>query len=378
MQGPAYPPARQVAPRIHEHFSRRSAELLQRAGEPPATVPDQVDIEELISAAFWSSLRREEGTPPRVSLAFLTPEQSGHPLLFERPLRLLPELLTRVAPGVDRAGIHVGVWRDAGGLAVWGTTREVPRACFVLEVVGPGLLVVKHHRDDGTGKFVNVAVLEGDQVKLVDEHASSLPDCPSLLGSLIGLDAPEASGPVNVLVELAVSMRAHRHGGTLLVVPDGSEGWRESITRPVPYSVSPPFSALAHLATGVPRDLAYSTWRDELSRAVDGIAGLTAVDGATVITATFQLVAFGAKITRRTGWPQVERLSITEPVEDNLARLVDPTELGGTRHLSAAQFVQDQRDALALVASQDGAFTVFAWSPVEDMVHAHRIETLLL
>ena len=34
--------------------------------------------------------------------------------------------------------------------------------------------------------------------------------------------------------------------------------------------------------------------------------------------------------------------------------------------------------ALALVASQDGRFTVFAYSPCEGMVHAHRIDTLLL
>ena len=45
---------------------------------------------------------------------------------------------------------------------------------------------------------------------------------------------------------------------------------------------------------------------------------------------------------------------------------------------AAAQFVQDQRGAVALVASQDGRFTVFAWSPCEEMVHAHRVETLLL
>jgi hypothetical protein len=31
-----------------------------------------------------------------------------------------------------------------------------------------------------------------------------------------------------------------------------------------------------------------------------------------------------------------------------------------------------------LVASPDGRFTVFGWSPCERMVHAHRIETLLL
>ena len=51
---------------------------------------------------------------------------------------------------------------------------------------------------------------------------------------------------------------------------------------------------------------------------------------------------------------------------------------GGTRHLSAAQFVYDQKGAVALVASQDGRFTVFAWSPCEERVHAHRVEALLL
>jgi hypothetical protein len=69
---------------------------------------------------------------------------------------------------------------------------------------------------------------------------------------------------------------------------------------------------------------------------------------------------------------------VTEPVVGNVATVVQPLELGGTRHLSAAQFVQDQRDSIALVASQDGRFTIFAWSPCEQMVHAHRVETLLM
>jgi hypothetical protein len=31
-----------------------------------------------------------------------------------------------------------------------------------------------------------------------------------------------------------------------------------------------------------------------------------------------------------------------------------------------------------MVASQDGRFTVFAWSPDEGVVRAHRIEALLM
>ena len=50
----------------------------------------------------------------------------------------------------------------------------------------------------------------------------------------------------------------------------------------------------------------------------------------------------------------------------------------GTRHLSAAQFVHEQRDALALVASQDRRFTVFTWGEEEGMVLGYRVEALLL
>ena len=68
---------------------------------------------------------------------------------------------------------------------------------------------------------------------------------------------------------------------------------------------------------------------------------------------------------------------LTEPVEGAEPMLVHPSQFGGTRHLSAAQFAQDQRDAVALVASQDGRFTVFKWTPCENMVHAHRVDALL-
>ena len=69
---------------------------------------------------------------------------------------------------------------------------------------------------------------------------------------------------------------------------------------------------------------------------------------------------------------------VTEPIEGGVPTVMPPVQLGGTRHSSAAQFAQDQPDALALVASQDGHFTIFAWSPRAEMVNALRLETLLL
>lgn len=119
-------------------------------------------------------------------------------------------------------------------------------------------------------------------------------------------------------------------------------------------------------------------WEDAVARAVDAIAGLTAVDGATIITTDYELLAFGAKIVRRKRSPLVPQVIVTEPVEGGSPVLAEPAQFGGTRHFSAAQFVHDQKDALALVASQDGGFTAFTWSPGEDAVHAHRIDALLL
>ena len=382
MTEPAYPAARIVAPKVEAHFALHVEDARRRGRVGPVIAPDADTIEAIIDAAFWASLRREESYAPKISLAFLPPEVARHPMLFERPLPLNPDKLVKVAPAVERAGIHLGVWRDGGELYVWGTVRTIPALSIVVEVAAPGLLVIKHHRGDESGKFVNVAVLEGDQIKVVDEQASSLPDCPPLLTSLLGFDSPaswvKGISSVNVLVQLAVSMRAHGRGGLMLIVPSGDADWPESIVRPIPYAVVPAYEELTRLAQDSAPDKDTTPWQDAVNRVVEAIAGLTAVDGAAVLTNAYELLAFGAKITRRKGSPQVEQVTVTEPIEGNVALTVHPTQLGGTRHLSAAQFVHDQRRAVALVASQDGRFTVFAWSPCEDMVHAHRVETLLL
>ncbi len=377
MSEPSYPAARAVAGRILEHFSQHLATARARGRVNLAPEPDAAAIEAIVDAAFWASLRREEGMTPKISLAFMPPTACDQPLRFERQLPLSAVALARLAPAVERPGIHLGVWRERGGdLRVWGTTRQVPALCFILEVVASGLLVIKH-RSDGFGKFVNVALLEGDEIKIVDETRARVPDCPGLVVSLLGM-AVEGVGPeaVNVLVQLAASMRAHGRGGALLVVPSTNGTWEESIVQPALYSVAPPFSELSELV-GDAR-VGQHEWQEDLRRAVDAMAGLTAVDGATIISERYELIAFGTKITRRRGHPGVERMMLTEPVEGSTIAIVNPYQLGGTRHLSAAQFVHDQRDSTALVASQDGRFTIFKWSDSEDIVHAHRVEALLL
>ncbi|RVU00536.1 hypothetical protein EOD41_11070 [Mucilaginibacter limnophilus] len=376
---PTYLAARMVASTIEEHFEKH-IEAARLQGEVDlADNPGAEIIEAAIDVAFWASLRREEGRPPRVSLALLQPSQCEQPLAFGRKIRLTPKNLIKLAPAVEQPGIHLGVWRENDGLYIWGTTHTIPGICFVLEVAEPGLLVIKHKRTDGFGKFVNVAILKGDDVKIVDERTSGLGDCPELLTSLLGLPLPyKTESNVNVLVQLAASMRLHGRGGLVVVVPPHSERWRDSIVQPISYPVHPPYTAITDLLRREAEDGDTLEWQEALLESIKIIGGFTAVDGATVLTRNHELLAFGAKIARSENSVPVEQLIITEPVVEGKAERIHPSQNGGTRHLAAAQFVHDQHDSIALVASQDGHFTIFSWSEKLQIVHAHRIDILLL
>ena len=291
-----YQAAATVAPAIESHFKQLFLTALQHGETDLAPEPPVAIIESIIDVAFWASLRKEEGRSPKISLAYLPPALAGQPLVFEDRILITPYSLTKLAPAVERSGIHLGVWDEDGELFVWGTTREIPDCCFVLEVVEPGLLVVKHRRVNGFGKFINVAVIKGDNIKIIDENSSSLPDCPAMLSTLLDYNSPVGwNDSVNILVQLAASMRLHGHGGSLLVVPAGGNAWRDSIIHPITYPVSPAFDELKKLMDQeiINRDLIL--WQEEVNRSVEGIAGLTAVDGATIINDQLELLAFGAK-----------------------------------------------------------------------------------
>src|SRR4029453_7222534 len=92
MRRQSYPAARVVSERI------QSLRELHATGfqQPYVDV-----IEQLISAAFWASLGREEGNAPTISLALLPPESVTHPLMFSTSLPLDPGVLVRLAPAVE-------------------------------------------------------------------------------------------------------------------------------------------------------------------------------------------------------------------------------------------------------------------------------------
>src|SRR5215212_7471688 len=95
-----YPAARLVAPKVQAHFARHLKAARARGDKGIAALPEADVIEQAINAAFWASLRREEGYVPKISIAYLPPEHDNNPLLLERPLPLTPPALTKIAPVV--------------------------------------------------------------------------------------------------------------------------------------------------------------------------------------------------------------------------------------------------------------------------------------
>src|SRR6266576_2236109 len=112
---PTYHAARAVAAIVEAHFARHLAEARQRHERELAHAPDARAIEQMIDATFWASFRPEEGRFPKISLAFVPPEQARQPLVFEERLPLNTATLTKLAPAVERPGIHLGVWGEHAG-----------------------------------------------------------------------------------------------------------------------------------------------------------------------------------------------------------------------------------------------------------------------
>ena len=99
MAGPSYPAARIVAQRLEARIATSTA-AFKNASDAPK--PDAGTIEEIITTAFWASLRREEGHVPRISIAFLPPEQSVRPVQFNPRIRLEANLCLRAVSRLHR------------------------------------------------------------------------------------------------------------------------------------------------------------------------------------------------------------------------------------------------------------------------------------
>ena len=339
----------------------------------PEIVPiSSSQFRRFVETAFWASLKQEEGRFHEFSLLVHPLNTYNHRFVFNKPLKFSADHLAKLAPALDPAANGILVWPDHEGELLVRGFAPLGDMGLAATTIAPGQIIVSFKQ---IGMLHFTALISGTRLEFVG------------VSEFLTWLVPEAKDKRRIDVfredwqrvrraidyrDIAADMRAHQHGGALLMV-DPKSDWRESFSQPITFS-GEPYSKVwfdvAHrdqtieelkseepLWTVSPR---YRAAIDSTRKSLRTIGQLTAVDGATLISYDLEVLAFGAKIKPR-GADRPTFALISEPFKDSAATEIPLAALGGTRHQSAAQFVYDQRNALAFVASQDGRLSAMRW-----------------
>jgi hypothetical protein len=339
--------------------------------------PSREHLAELINVAHWASLSTEEGHALVASIILRPSDNSVDTFHFDSPLDFTARTLGKLGPALEFPQADIGVWPDESGqLKVWGFTavayETAVKSDLWVQILGPGRILIMF-----SGRAI--AALTANRAVFVDSR--------SFLHSIMPKIAAQAQKTeitllnlfrYNAILKIAQRMRLHGRGGTVLIVPEDMN-WKKSITTPIKYTGGASF--LDAEAMSLPpsrteladsdnllrliRELNLSPKKDwlrnwqQVQQQCARIARLTAVDGALVMTFDRYVYCFGAKIEAIDTRSIATTLRVIEPFEQQEARERPFTSLGGTRHISAAQFVYDQPGTISIVASQDGNVTFF-------------------
>jgi hypothetical protein len=373
--------------------------------------PSEKALREVLSVCFQSSLMREEERPITFRLflgeASELPDDGGPPrgvqvLPLATPREFNPGEIRRMSPAVDFHRAMIGVSWINGELKIWGLIYTGPG--WIREVHGgrdfqvdlPQLMIV-HVRGQGNlavycGNEV-VATLHEGEVELGDVDVFRSRWLRSLFADVreevmaLHLAAREhASGPwatvdpnfvrmlaQHVLRRTVSTICSQKHGATLLFLPPDPEN-DGSLTIKYPFVRSPGrgrfrsvmvevMNTLAELHShDTDRMVGWKTYSESPHPAITELddaafevghlfAGLSAVDGALVLTRRLEVHGFGAEISHQL--PPVHHVWRALDIEGTRVA-PDLAERFGTRHRSVFRLCERYPEVLAIVISQDG------------------------
>lgn len=339
-------------------------ELLQRVvtqakevGHEAATSPVVV---EMVRAAFGASLLSNENVPCRFRLALVDPEQASVMIRLEQEVALDPAHIRRLAAGAGEQAA-IGVWDTGAGLQIWGIAHRLSFAQAFVDAVGAGRLKV------GCWASPSVVIEPGDCVAI----NTSLLGHTHLLTEMLKPDHPQfprrhvVASTLRSIIRRVVLLG---HGGTIVVLGRGSSEW-EKFCGNWGAKSSTASSQLINLldeqltmkpdpvGQNVARDAVTSNaLRVNIEQFEQAYADLTMMDGAVVLDSDLRLVGAGAKISAKDEF-ELDCVWLTEPAQTKRCSLSD---LGGTRHQSAARLVKADKHCTAFVVSSDGPVTAFS------------------
>ena len=295
---------RKLAELYHEiaidnfEFAKEDARFPDKISKPFSRKRIQGHLRKLLEVSFWASLKTEEGRHHQFAVVYSPPPEpkavSNDYVAFNPRLAFNAELLAKLAPALESTHT-VRVWpkpRGAGKdeLEIWGFARPSFVPPLVVKAIEPGRIILWisdmwKARITERAELVDVGVY-ADIFSDVQPTYSAHNDPTTEVEQIV----KEESRPD--LERIAVAMRAHGHGGILLVIPDTNTTWRDSIDigkfRFDPYErfktdLKKRDEAVRQLFSGrIVRD-SHSPF-ENMAQSSESIAQFTVVDGATLIT----------------------------------------------------------------------------------------------
>lgn len=353
----------------------------------------KTQLQKLLKIALWASLKQEEGRFHNFNLCVIPKEDCLRPFAFDEPIKFNETNLAKLSPAFDWSANSIGVWHgDNETLKIWGfaSTKESRSVEFSCEVINPGQILVSFRGYKLQDFSVFITGIETKVVKTNELLSWMIPGYDKTKNTLkYRLNPCLTEADYKTIV---TSMRAHKHGGTLLVV-DKLSDWKKSIRKPITNAGSG-YKEIKHnihsrnklleeqskknkwerIRLGV-RNPELDSVNETVNKGLKVIGNLTAIDGATVITCESDILAFGVKIEAK---EKPKKVLLLTPFENEESEEIKLSDLGNTRHQSAVQFVFERRGAIAFVASQDGTISLMKWNSDTDVCVVRPAEVALL
>jgi hypothetical protein len=366
-----------------------------RAFDPGINVsalPDDEALRSLLSIAFQSSLLSEEGRDIcfAVVVASAAEVKSHDPdaqiVVFPKPLPLHPAQIAKLAPAIHPSTSMIGVSvDDSSRLEVWGiihtgalywnhvhgrwTPSDIigsdPPWCLRVSAFRRGQVIVS------CGMFDCVVLEEGGIYRpggpIVEETASpianffidgrrALVDAVRKRGQGWDYDFLIRQAYDKALIRLLVQVQQRGHGGAFIFFkePTMASNLGALLNTKFRVNITWPWERFVDAMAVKEDDKTSGQTLDCLDRfhdAIDFVAGLTALDGAVVVSDHFRVTGFGVEIL--TDKPGNESVLVRKWGEPETEEEV-PVNRYGTRHRSAFRLCEESTDCIVFVFSQDG------------------------
>jgi hypothetical protein len=334
-----------------------------------------------------------------------------HRLEFPEPRRFDIQEIRRLSPAADYYRSLIGVrFDEEEGLRIWGLVHSGPRwlregqggrdappplpRALVLRVHGPGRIAADVGQETlgklNEGRISDVSMDVFTSRWLPDTFAPVRAELAEIHEGLregarkkgevwarLDTDITRVIGQ-HTIKRIISAVRDSHHGGTVVIVPpdladDVVEGRYVSLKyrfvdaeprRRFRTLIVDVMDELARSHAGTPArdpvgwddyeasaDATLSFLDEAIFEVAHLIAGLTAVDGAVVMTQRFEMLGFGGEISG--DLPAAETVASALDIEAE-ETIEEPTDGVGTRHRSAYRLCKALGSIIAVVISQDG------------------------